>query len=197
MKSKFIYLLVVIALSMMLSGCGATGNVGPWEYVGPDMKDSQAVKAQKIGPDGVAGRMPVEDTLSQNEPEPYMYANDPDGAGKNLKNPLPRTKAVLKRGQHFYDTYCIVCHGKRGEGDGNIIPKFPRPPSLQSDKVRQWSDGRIYHVITMGQNVMPSYASQIEPKDRWAIIHYIRVLQRSLNPTDEDIKAYEKSLNNK
>ena len=53
--------------------------------------------------------------------------------------------------------------------------------------MRNWSDGNIYHVITNGQNVMPSYASQVSREDRWAIIHYIRVLQRSKNATDEDI----------
>ena len=72
---------------------------------------------------------------------------------------------------------------RTGQGDGYIVPKFPRPPTLQSDKVRNWPDGNIYHVITMGQNLMPSYASQILPADRWAVIHYVRALQRSQHPT--------------
>ena len=96
---------------------------------------------------------------------------------------------MLLRGKHLFNTYCIVCHGPMGEGDGFIIPKFPRPPSLQSDKVRGWPDGRFYHVMTAGQNLMPSYASQIAREDRWAIAHYIRVLHRAKNPTAEDLKA--------
>ena len=74
-------------------------------------------------------------------------------------------------------------------GDGSIVPKFPRPPSLQSDKVRQWADGRIFHTITIGQNLMPSYATQISAGDRWAIIHYVRALQRAKHPTAEDLKV--------
>jgi hypothetical protein len=64
--------------------------------------------------------------------------------------------------------------------------------ALQSDKVRNWPDGNIYHVITMGQNVMPSYASQITPGDRWAVIHYVRALQRSQHPSASDVKEAEK-----
>src|SRR5271156_5124571 len=99
---------------------------------------------------------------------------------------------MLLKGQHLFNTYCIVCHGTRAEGNGFIIPKFPQPPSLHSDKVRNWTDGRIFHVITTGQNLMPSYASQITPDERGAIINYVRVLQRAVNPTDADVKELEK-----
>ena len=119
--------------------------------------------------------------------EPYPYTKDPEAAGRELKNPLEPTKTVLVRGQAVFNTYCIVCHGPRGEGNGYIIPKFPQPPSLQSDKVRGWPDGRIYHVITIGQGLMPSYASQVSTGDRWAAILYVRVLQRSKHPTPEDL----------
>lgn len=152
----------------------------------PDMVYSPALKAYEPG----AMRMPVKGTVPRGF-APYAYANDPEAAGRELKNPLSATAAVLDRGQTMYNTYCIVCHGPNGEGDGSVVPKFPRPPSLQSDKVRGWSDGRIYHVVTMGQNLMPSYASQVAPADRWALIQYIRALQKSKNPTAEDLKAAE------
>ncbi len=97
--------------------------------------------------------------------------------------------AVLNRGKSVFNTYCIVCHGPNGLGDGYIVPKYPRPPSLQSDRIRNYPDGSIYHVISMGQNNMPSYASQISPGDRWATIYYVRALQRSQHPSADDIKA--------
>jgi len=149
----------------------------------PDMVYSPAFKAQKEG----SMMMPVEGTVPRDY-QPYAYKNNPELAGKELKNPLRPTETNLKRGKFVFNTYCITCHGPAGEGDGSVVPKFPRPPSLQSDKVRTWPDGRIYHVITMGQNLMPSYASQISPGDRWAAIHYVRVLQRSKHPTAEDLK---------
>jgi mono/diheme cytochrome c family protein len=67
--------------------------------------------------------------------------------------------------------------------------QFPNPPSLHSDKVRNWQDGNIFHVVMNGQNVMPSYAKQISGDDIWAIIHYIRALQRSQNAKDSDLEV--------
>lgn len=179
----------VVLLGLFLTGavaCGPGRDQPALEYV-PHMMDSSGVKAQRLGPFGEPMRTPVEGTVPQGF-QPYHYANDPEGAGRNLKNPVPKSKINLQRGQKLYNTYCIVCHGSKGEGDGTIVPKFPRPPSLHSDKVRNWSDGRIYHVITMGQNLMPSYSSQLDPTERWAVINYVRVLQRALNPTAQDLK---------
>ena len=120
---------------------------------------------------------------------PYAYHNKPEEAGLNLINPLMTTKEVLARGEQQYDIFCSVCHGDLAQGDGRMIDKFPAAPSLHSKKVRdEWTDGRIYHVITDGQNIMPSYSKQIPSDDRWAIIQYLRVLQRSQNAKESDLK---------
>ena len=93
----------------------------------------------------------------------------------------------MERGQKIFNTYCIVCHGPRGDGAGFVVPPFPRPPSLFSDKIVGLTDGRIFHVITKGQNnIMPSYASQIAPEDRWAVI-----LIRSRPPTGRSVPTTE------
>ncbi len=153
----------------------------------PDMVYSPAIKAQSLG----SMRPPVKGTIPRDF-EPYHYADNPDLAGKELRNPLKPTHEVLERGQAVYNTYCIACHGPQGDGDGPVAPKLgQRPPPLYSDKVTGWPDGRIYHVIMMGQNIMPSYASQIAAGDRWAIIHYLRVIQKSKHPTPDDLKAAE------
>ncbi len=177
----------VLLLLLGLSACRDKGKP-TWEYM-PNMTDSPAVKAQEQ-----YMRVPPDGTLPKGF-EKYPYTQDQgDLAGSKLQNSLPRTAEVFARGQAMYDTYCIVCHGPKGQGDGYIIPKFTRPPSLVSDKVRDWSDGRIYHVISMGQNLMPSYASQVKPEDRWAIIHYLRAIQRAARPTQADIEAAKKEL---
>jgi mono/diheme cytochrome c family protein len=176
-------------LSAVFAGCGSEHKKPTLEYM-PHMMDTPAIKAQRVGPFDTAMRVPPEGTVSQTT-EVYHFADNPEAAGKELVNPLPRTHAVMMRGQHLYNTYCIVCHGSKGEGNGFIVPKFPQPPTLQSDKVRGWPDGRVFHVMTVGQNLMPSYASQIAAADRWAVIHYLRVLQRALNPTDADVKELQ------
>lgn len=179
-----------LALTLALTGC--THEKPNFIYM-PDMVYSPALKAQEptVIVNGVEQiRTPVKGTIPRDY-QPYPYPTDPEAAARELRNPLRPTPSVLARGQVIFNTYCIVCHGPAGEGDGTIVPKFPRPPSLQSDKIRGWPDGQIYHVATMGQGLMPSYASQIAPGDRWALIHYIRALQKSKKPTAEDLKAAE------
>jgi mono/diheme cytochrome c family protein len=114
-------------------------------------------------------RLPVKGTVPRHM-TPYAYAGDPEGAGRELRNPLKMTRANLHRGQELFNIYCKTCHGPQGQGDGSIVPKFPRPPSLTSNKVHELPDGRIYHIITEGQNLMPSYTTQIDRQDRWAIV---------------------------
>ena len=136
--------------------------------------------------DGFSMRTPPEGTVMRDF-LPYEYKGLPDSMVRYLANPLPVTEKTMKDGQEKYDIYCSPCHGYRGEGDSRLKGQFPNPPSIHTDKVRDWSDGNLYHVISNGQNIMPSYASQISREDRWAIVHYMRALQRSQNATDEDV----------
>lgn len=182
-QRKLLLLASAAVLFLAVTGCG-THSKNNFIYM-PDMVWSPSIKAQEEG----SMRPPVKGTVPRDfQSYPAAYIQDPE-LSRELKNPLRTTQQTLTRGQAMYNTYCIVCHGPAGEGDGTIVPKFPRPPTLQSDKVRTWPDGRIYHVISAGQNLMPSYASQVAPADRWAIIHYIRALQKSKKPSAEDLKA--------
>ena len=132
-------------------------------------------------------RNPVEGTVPVGY-TPYRYTPaDSLIAQQELQNPLPRTAETLARGQRVYMNTCVVCHGPQGDGHGYIVPPFPMPPTLHSDKVRGWPDGRIFHVISVGQNLMPAYASQILPEDRWAVIDYVRALERSHRPLPADL----------
>ncbi len=181
MNARSIGILAVLSLGWV--GCGK--HSAPNFVYMPDMSYSPAYKAQEAG----AVRYPPAGTVARGY-QPYQYAqNTAEEVGKKLRNPLKRTVDVLARGQTMYNTHCIVCHGSAGEGDGTIVPKFPRPPSLHSEKLLGWQDGSIFHVITVGQNMMPSYKAQVDAADRWAIIHYVRALQRSKNPTAEDLRV--------
>ena len=106
----------------------------------------------------------------------------------DLVNPLLPTAANLARGKSKFLTFCSPCHGNFARGESRLQGQFPKPPTLHSDKVRNWPDGNIYNVITEGQNAMPSYASQIPREDRWAIILYLRALQRAQHPKESDFK---------
>ena len=102
--------------------------------------------------------------------------------------PLPVTKELIDRGQDRFNIYCIVCHGPVGKGDGMIVRRgFVKPPSYHDDRLRNAPVGHFFDVMTNGFGRMNSYATQIQPADRWAIVAYIRALQISQNP-DEAMK---------
>jgi mono/diheme cytochrome c family protein len=106
-----------------------------------------------------------------------------DFTGLVSEFPLPVTEELVNRGEQRYNVFCIVCHGPVGNGDGMIVRRgFSKPPTYNDDRLRNAPVGHFYNVITNGQGKMNSYASQIPPADRWAIVAYIRALQISQNP---------------
>lgn len=116
---------------------------------------------------------------------PLHYAGTPEDAlraGNELGAPVA-TPAALKRGEFVFENYCATCHGASGVGNGPVAQRgFPPPPSLLADKTRRMKDGQLFHVLTYGQNNMPSYASQISRDDRWNAIAYVRSLQNAAPP---------------
>jgi hypothetical protein len=137
--------------------------------------------------DGFAMRQPVKGTVARGF-MPYQYHNNPEEAEKSLINPISNTKDNLEKGRAKFNTFCSPCHGYFGKGDSRLNGQFPNPPSLHSDKVRNWQDGRIFHIITDGQNAMPSYAKQLSVEERWKVVSYVRALQRAMNAKEEDLK---------
>ena len=104
--------------------------------------------------------------------------------------PFPVTKDDLLRGRERYDIYCSPCHDRTGHGLGMVVRRgFRRPPSFHIDRLRNAEVGYAYDVITNGFGAMPDYASQIPPRDRWAIVAYLRALQRSQYAPLKDVPA--------
>jgi mono/diheme cytochrome c family protein len=177
------------ALAAVQVGCtqgGADLHSKPNVELIQDMMDQPALKAQDYEPgtlnnDKPASRLPPENTVPVGY-KPYAYHNNAVDAAKLLKNPLAgdMSPATLARGQKKFETYCLLCHGEKGLGDGPVAPKMAlKPPPLVSEKIVTMSDGGIYHIVTDGQGVMASYAYQIvEENDRWAVVNYIRNLQQ-------------------
>ena len=140
----------------------------------------------------IVERPPVAGTMPMDGVDPYPIeveeGKEPEAAklaGETLTNPLRRDPSqpvpadVLSRGQKIFNTICVVCHGPRADGDGSIVGPdlFPAPPSLHTEEARGFPDGRLFHVITKGQNKMPSYADVLDPTERWAVVLYVRALQ--------------------
>ncbi len=150
-----------------------------------DMMESPAIKAQEYdenSPNHSGMRLPAENTVPQGF-VPYKYGVDVDRASKENKNPIAgqNSQEILMTGQKFYETNCMACHGMQGQGgmkDNSIGEKMAlKPPSLLSEKIHDYNDARIYHIISKGQGVMGPYESHIPQAYRWQVVNYIRHLQ--------------------
>ncbi|HWP45416.1 MAG TPA: cytochrome c [Blastocatellia bacterium] len=108
--------------------------------------------------------------------------------------PFQVTPEVVDRGQERYNIFCSVCHDRTGSGLGMVVRRgYRRPPSLHIDRLRQAPAGYLFDVITNGFGAMPDYSAQIPPRDRWAIVAYIRALQLSQQGTVSDVPQEERS----
>lgn len=189
LEPKFIIFLIIVAFGVSLVGYFVNNKLlfmPPFDF----MLEQQRLDAQsksEFFSDGFGMRQPVEETVARGQVF-YPYHGKPELAEANLINPLIPSEKVLALGKKKFNTFCSPCHDYQGTGNGRLNGQFPNPPSLHSEKVRNWKDGHLYHVIVDGQNIMPSYALQLTEEERWSVIHYIRVLQRSMNAKEEDLK---------
>ncbi|HEY2894454.1 MAG TPA: cytochrome c, partial [Pirellulales bacterium] len=108
--------------------------------------------------------------------------------------PVELTAALVERGRNRFNIYCSPCHAFSGNGDGMIVQRgFRQPPSFHVERLRQAPAGHFFDVMTHGLGAMPSYAAQLAPRDRWAVVGYVRALQLSQNATAEDVPSPERA----
>jgi mono/diheme cytochrome c family protein len=141
-----------------------------------------------------SARPPVEGTVARGElhEDSYFYTGMIGGGntpGDYL--PFPATPEVLARGRERFNIYCTPCHSRLGDGNG-IVPSrgfAKKPPSFHTERLRKVPLGYFFDIMTHGFGIMPDYAAQIPPRDRWAIAAYIRALQLSQSATAVDVPA--------
>ena len=118
-----------------------------------------------------------------------LYTGKADGKPVDTF-PFAVSAAVMARGQERFDIFCSPCHGRTGAGDGMIVQRgYRKPPTFHQDRLRQAAPGYTFDVITNGFGAMPDYAQQIPVRDRWAIVAYIKALQRSQHATLDAVPA--------
>jgi mono/diheme cytochrome c family protein len=179
---------VAMAVGVVAAGgCRARATERAREYV-PDMVRGPAYKAFMPNPatrDGLTLQAPVAGTIARGG-HPFHYGpgeQEAARAGRELTNPWPASPAVLHDGRGLYQTYCRICHGERGKGDGPLAGKIPPPASYTSMRVVAFPPGRLFHVLTLGSNKMPSYAAQLSTDERWKVVAYVHgVLQGLREP---------------
>jgi mono/diheme cytochrome c family protein len=160
-----------------------------------DMKRQAKFKPQGMTglfADGRDSRRPPEGVVARGHlAEDTPYYTGMEGVMYTGKNPERITMELLKKGQTKFNTYCSPCHDRTGTGQGIVPQHAPgwQPANLMDDRIVQFADGEIFHVVTNGRRSMPAYRFQVAVEDRWAIIAYLRGLQRAATGSLNDVPA--------
>ncbi len=207
MRGKAIYtavLLVVLVTvpAVVIARICSVYSSKPRVHVFMDMDVQPKLKAQQASllfADGSAQRPPIAETVARGElrEDPAYHAGKLSEEGERwvTEFPMPLTDAVMQRGRERYDIYCAVCHGLDGGGSGMVAVRaaalqeaaWVAPASFHSDQVRERPIGHLFNTVSQGIATMPGYAAQIAVDDRWAIVAYVRALQRSQNAAAGDV----------
>jgi len=170
-------------LVVVLAGCSDVRRTPPFE-LWPDMKHQGKYMPQGASyffADQRASRMPVEGTVSREDLQDEAFTTGiADGRYIGM-NPLPISAETLKLGQGKFNIYCTPCHSRVGDGKGMVALRTPtwQPSNLHDPRIKAQSDGEIFHTVSFGKSSMPAYRFQIAGRDRWAIVAYVRALQRT------------------
>ncbi len=190
-------LLLGLGVALLFSAC---------RYDMQDQPKGKAYRGSENFPDSMYSRSLIEGTVPRgylrDDPAYYTGKSGASAASKDTgakatagdvnEFPFPITREILDRGQERYNIYCSPCHGVVGDGRGMIVIRgFRQPPSYHIDRLRTAPLGHFFDVITNGFGVMPDYAMQVPPHERWAIIAYIRTLQYSQNAQVTDLTPAE------
>ncbi len=212
-----IFLLVGVALVSFLGFRGRKSAGAPIELFPDMVRQPKVRAQAPLGffADGRGPRQPVTGTvpIGYEMPNPTMGSPAADATGEAAMHPrygftegtdyyntgrmgpnwgtgfpMQVTPELLRRGQQRFNINCAVCHGLTAAGDG-IVKQYGLTTvvSLQDERIRKMADGEIFDTITHGKNTMMAYGPNVAVPDRWAIVAYVRALQRSQNATDADV----------
>jgi mono/diheme cytochrome c family protein len=133
--------------------------------------------------DGLAMQPPMEGTVARGEVrlDAHFFEGRVDGRlAESFPDEVDVDERLVRRGRERFEAFCSHCHGFAGDGDGMVVRRgFPDPPSYHVDRLRRAPVGHVYDVITNGLGRMPRFSDRIPPRDRWAIVAYVRALQVS------------------
>ena len=201
MRYAYFTLAFLIAMTVSVMGFRGSFSTRPPIEVFPDMDRQAKYKPQatsKFFADGRADRPIPAGAVPRGRgmaADPaYLRADDFHYAGKAADGsfgsgfPIEITEQMIRRGRDRYEIYCLPCHG--AQGDGNGITKsygMVATPTFHDDRLRAMFEGEIFNTVSHGKNTMLGYADKLSPDDRWAVIAYVRALQRAHHAKIDDV----------
>ncbi len=202
-KPALVFIFAVAILGGV-SGCRGGRSESPPIHMNPNMDAQSKIKGQSNPAAIPVGTVPqnngavtwkgvVSDAYDpDSNPERFLGQ---DGNGVPIARiPLNVDDALVRRGQDRYNIYCAVCHDQSGSGKGMVVKRgFVPPPPLSDPRVVANRDGDLFEVISNGIRSMPSYAKQIPVDDRWAIVAYVRALQKMHHVRESELTPAQKA----
>jgi mono/diheme cytochrome c family protein len=178
-------LIKILVIAIVFVAVSCKKDSAPNYQFFPQMYESEGYETygEAAFPNGVEAQLPVEGTVARGY-IPFDVENTIEGyelAKATLANPLDSTQVDLVKGKELYDIYCGICHGNKGDGQGNLVKreKILGIPSYD-DAGRAITAGSIYHTIYYGKNSMGSYANQLKEEERWQVVSYVLKLKADL-----------------
>ncbi len=176
------YIIIALGFIVSLSACTRDRSKPNIQYT-PDMYVSipyEPYGVNTVLKDSMAAQTPPKGAIARGK-KPFEFPEGLEGyamAKDNLHSPLKVTPKNLDNGKKMYGIYCAICHGDKGDGQGQLVKrgKFLGVPNY---KDRELTDGSIYHVIYYGRNMMGSHASQLTEKERWQVVQYVQKLRNN------------------
>ncbi len=203
MRYAYYTLLFAVTLTVSIMGFRGLRSTQPPVEVFPDMDRQARYKPQaasKFFADGRADRPQVAGTVPRGRAETgeadatFLRADDRRFLGKNSDGsfatafPVEVNATLIARGRDRYAIYCAPCHGALGDGQG-VTKRYGMvaTPTFHDDRLRTMAHGEIFNTITNGKNTMMPYGDKLTPDERWAVIAYVRALQRAQNAKIDDV----------
>jgi cytochrome c553 len=199
---RHVYLITLFVCVLLVSILGFRGSVFTSppldifpEWAFPSMEHQPKFRPQSASAffaDGRADRTPPAHTVARGmlRTDDHLHRGKDSGGGFVAGMPAGLTVDLnfVQRGQNRYQIYCAPCHGTIGDGNG-ITKRYGMgaTPSYHDPRLRSMPDGEIFNTITNGKNTMFPYADKLSPEDRWAVVAYVRALQRAQQGTAADV----------
>lgn len=187
MKKIWINTGCVMLMAVMIS-CNSTHR-NPGRTYMPDMAYSRAYETysstENLKEKGIHyNALPVEGTIARGDMAAYTLKNDSSGYAQSasVKNPFNTDSIDLKEAERLYLINCGICHGTKLDGNGPLWkggdgPYPAAPKNFLADDMKAMTEGTMFHSVTYGKGQMGSYASQLNIKQRWDVIAYIKIKQ--------------------